>query len=133
MGDGVVLEQGTHSELLRNETGPYARLVAAQQLREKRDVDLRDSDKDTIASGEADNTEKKVRTEGLGHKISGHSVASDICEQKGQAIGNKKQEHDYSLLYLFMRMGKLNRDVWRNYGIGAVAACCAYHSVYCHV
>ncbi|CCA75810.1 probable Leptomycin B resistance protein pmd1 [Serendipita indica DSM 11827] len=35
MGDGQVLEQGTHAELLRDTEGPYAKLVAAQKLREQ--------------------------------------------------------------------------------------------------
>ena len=35
MGDGQVLEQGTHAELLRDTQGPYAKLVAAQKLKEQ--------------------------------------------------------------------------------------------------
>jgi ATP-binding cassette subfamily B (MDR/TAP) protein 1 len=34
MGDGMVLERGTHAELLRHEDGSYARLVQAQKLKE---------------------------------------------------------------------------------------------------
>src|SRR5882762_205215 len=34
MGDGLILQKGRHSELLQDENGPYARLVAAQKLRE---------------------------------------------------------------------------------------------------
>ncbi|KAG8776067.1 GTPase-activating protein, partial [Serendipita sp. 398] len=34
MGDGMVLEQGTHAQLLQDPNGPYAKLVAAQRLRE---------------------------------------------------------------------------------------------------
>ena len=37
MGGGVVLERGKHDELLSNEDGPYARLVAAQRFREAHD------------------------------------------------------------------------------------------------
>src|ERR1700760_3028189 len=37
MGDGMVLERGTHDELLADETGPYAKLVAAQKLRESQE------------------------------------------------------------------------------------------------
>lgn len=53
MGNGLVIEQGTHSELLQDENGPYSRLVTAQKHREKREVELKDSDSDTAASGEA--------------------------------------------------------------------------------
>ena len=38
MGEGAVQEMGKHDELLRNENGLYAHLVAAQRLRETRDV-----------------------------------------------------------------------------------------------
>ena len=37
MGNGVILESGTHEELVRGENGPYARLVAAQKLRDARE------------------------------------------------------------------------------------------------
>jgi ATP-binding cassette subfamily B (MDR/TAP) protein 1 len=121
MGDGIVLEQGTHSELLRDQNGPYSRLIAAQQLREKREVN---SESDAAASDEAEDMEKKARDEvPLGRKNTGHSLASDIIEQRVKAQGGEKREDDYSLPYLFMRMGKLNRAGWRNYGIGVVAAC----------
>jgi ATP-binding cassette, subfamily B (MDR/TAP), member 1 len=121
MGDGIVLEQGTHSELLRDQNGPYSRLIAAQQLRAKREVD---SESDTAASDEPEDMENKARDEvPLGRKNTGHSLASDIIEQRAKAQGEEKREDDYSLPYLFMRMGKLNRAGWRNYGIGVVAAC----------
>ena len=127
MGDGLVLEQGTHSELLRDEKGPYSRLVAAQKLRERREVELKDSDSDTTTSGEAEDMEKKARNEvPLGRKNSGHSLASEIIEQRGKAQGVEKEEDDYSLPYLFMRMGKLNRAGWTNYGYGIIAAGCTY-------
>ena len=44
MGDGLVLESGTHNELLMNEEGPYARLVNAQKLREAREKAAKDND-----------------------------------------------------------------------------------------
>jgi ATP-binding cassette, subfamily B (MDR/TAP), member 1 len=36
------------------------------------------------------------------------------------------QEDDHSLPYLFMRIGKLNRAGWKNYGIGVIAASSTY-------
>jgi ATP-binding cassette, subfamily B (MDR/TAP), member 1 len=126
MGDGLILEQGTHSELLRDEKGPYSRLVAAQKLREKREVELKDSESDAASSGgEAEDMEKKARNEvPLGRKNSGHSLASEIIEQRKKAQDAEKEEHDYSVPYLFMRMGKLNRAGWTNYGYGIIAASC---------
>jgi len=122
MGEGLVIEQGTHNELLRDENGPYSRLVTAQKLREKREID-KDSDSDTAASGEAEDIEKKVRNEiPLGRQNSGHSLASEIIAQRQTVQGGEKDD-DYNLPYLFMRMGKINRDGWKNYQFGIIAAC----------
>jgi ATP-binding cassette subfamily B (MDR/TAP) protein 1 len=132
MGDGLILEQGTHSELLRDENGPYSRLVAAQKLREKREDELKDSDSDTAASGEASGIEKKTRDEvPLGRRNSGHSLASEIIEQRRKAEGGEKGEDDYNLSYLFMRMGKINRAGWNNYVLGFIAASCTYTFTCC--
>jgi ATP-binding cassette, subfamily B (MDR/TAP), member 1 len=130
MGDGLVLEQGTHSELLRDENGPYSRLVAAQKLREKREVEYKDSDSVVTDDGDTVDMEKMAQNEmPLGAKNSAHSLASDIIAQKKLSQGDEKKEEDYGLVYLFMRMGKLNQASWRNYGLGVVAASCIYPSV----
>lgn len=129
MGDGLILQQGTHSELLRDEYGPYSRLVAAQRLREKHDVELRDSNSNPIVSGETNDAEKNTRNENpLGRKDSHHSLASGIMKQKKKLQGDEIKQDDHTLPYLFMRMGKLNRAGWRPYGLGVVAACGIYPS-----
>lgn len=120
MGDGLVLEQGTHNELLDNENGAYARLVAAQKLRESQqrsDGDSEDAEK------EAEEMEKAVREEiPLGRKNTGqHSLASELIEKRLEA---HKKDHDaeYSLPYLFKRIGSMHRAGWKNYAIGSIAA-----------
>ncbi|KAJ7366944.1 P-loop containing nucleoside triphosphate hydrolase protein [Mycena albidolilacea] len=120
MGDGLVLEQGTHNELLDNENGAYARLVAAQKLRESQqrsDGDSEDTEK------EAEEMEKAVREEiPLGRKNTGqHSLASELIEKRLQ---DHKTDHDaeYSLPYLFKRIGSMHRAGWKNYAIGSIAA-----------
>src|ERR1700761_6528141 len=49
LSDGIVLEQGTHQELMSRDTegkdGHYRKLVAAQKLREARKTDIRIDDK----------------------------------------------------------------------------------------
>jgi ATP-binding cassette subfamily B (MDR/TAP) protein 1 len=131
MGDGLVLEQGTHSDLLRNAHGPYSRLVTAQKLREKREVGIKDSDSHTSASGNAKYTEDKCRDEiPFGLKTPGLSP-SETVEHKKNLQDSGMKEDDHSLPYLFVRMGKLNRVGWRNYGIGVVAACGIYPFVSC--
>jgi ATP-binding cassette subfamily B (MDR/TAP) protein 1 len=52
------------------------------------------------------------------------SLASDIIRTEGET--QRWAKADYSLPYLFMRMGKINRAAWKNYVIGFVAACSTY-------
>ncbi|KAH9849517.1 P-loop containing nucleoside triphosphate hydrolase protein [Lenzites betulinus] len=124
MGDGVILESGTHNELLRDENGPYARLVQAQKLRDAREKrTLQDDDSDTAAS--AENEEKEIERQvaeevPLQRQKSGRSLASEILEKRQAEAG--KEHNDYSLPYIFKRMGHINSDVWRQYLIGAIAA-----------
>ncbi|KAH8104691.1 P-loop containing nucleoside triphosphate hydrolase protein [Cristinia sonorae] len=124
MGGGVILESGTHNELLQDINGPYARLVAAQRLRDSR-PQQEDTDDDTAASGEGDeDIEKKAEDEvPLGRtqsRKSQRSLASEALEQKRQDKEGQKKE--YSLVYLFYRMGLINRDGWKKYIFGSLAA-----------
>lgn len=120
MGDGLVVEQGTHNELLQAD-GAYARLVQAQKLREQRPV-LPDDDS-AASVDEHEDMEKLAREEvPLGRKNTGRSLASDILEQKRQAAAAEKEKGDLSLFTLFIRMGKLIREQWKNYFFGAVFA-----------
>jgi ATP-binding cassette subfamily B (MDR/TAP) protein 1 len=124
MADGLILEQGTHSELLDNENGPYSRLVAAQQLREMRDVELRKSDTDA-SDDKGGNMEQMARDEiPLGRQKSSPLLANEVISQKEQ--NQNDAQNDHGLFYVFVRMCKLNRTAWKKYGIGVVAACRAY-------
>jgi ATP-binding cassette subfamily B (MDR/TAP) protein 1 len=128
MGDGIVLEQGTHSELLQEENGHYSQLVAAQKLRERREVGLDDADGETASNKDSDiDMAKTVENEfPLDPKISAPSLASEIIKQKH--FGEMEEESP-SLSYLFVRMGKLNKAAWKNYGIGFVTACSTCSSI----
>ncbi|KAJ7761539.1 P-loop containing nucleoside triphosphate hydrolase protein [Mycena maculata] len=119
MGDGHVLEQGTHNELLNDENGAYARLVQAQKLRESQD----DGDSEGTAQEEKEEMEKAVRAEiPLGRKNTGqHSLASELIEKRLEEHKNGKEE-DYDLVYLFRRMGALNKAAWKKYLFGAICA-----------
>lgn len=121
MGDGLVLESGTHTELIDTD-GAYARLVQAQKLREGRKGD---SDEDDNNSEEASvkDMEKEAREEiPLGRKNTSRSLASEIIEQKKQATGEVHDQEDLSMFQLFRRMAPLIRDQWKNYLIGSVFA-----------
>ncbi|GJE98503.1 multidrug resistance-associated ABC transporter [Phanerochaete sordida] len=128
MGDGLVLESGTHDELLKDEHGAYARLVNAQKLREAREKAAQptaDDGSDTAAGSEAheESIEKQAEKEiPLGRSQTGNrSLASEIMEQRN-ADKEVEKANKYSFLYLFIRMGKINGDVWHLYLIGGIAA-----------
>ncbi|KAG8689205.1 GTPase-activating protein [Ceratobasidium sp. 395] len=129
MGDGMVLEQGTHNQLLKNSDGPYATLVEAQKLREEEQKE---------AARQNDSDDEKTKTPGtpasekvdvpledmepLKRTATGNrSIASEILsarEKKGSRYGTT----DHSFTYLFKRMGLINRDSWKLYVWGCIAA-----------
>lgn len=119
MGEGRVIESGTHAELLQH-NGAYMRLVEAQKLREGDDVE---------SDEEEDKAQKPVQKEiPLDRKSTNHSLASDILEQKRRQEAVEEEEEDYSVFYMFKRMAPLCRHQWSNYVIGAIFACSAFYS-----
>jgi ATP-binding cassette, subfamily B (MDR/TAP), member 1 len=132
MGDGLVLESGTHNDLIQG-GGAYARLVQAQKLREGRE-NTAQVDSDDVSEDSGHTVKKEAPEEiPLGRKNTGHSLASEILEQKRQQMKPSRQNEEreaYSLFYLVRRMSTLVRDQWRNYLIGAVFACCTYYFLY---
>ena len=60
----------------------------------------------------------------LGRKNTRYSLASEIIEHN--AGEDKKKKRDLGLPYLFMRMGKLNRQAWWHYSVGAIFASSTY-------
>ena len=94
MGNGLVLESGTHDELLRDENGAYARLVQAQKLRDNREKRTLDSDSDTAASAEDEAAIEKQAAEEvpLERQKSGRSLASELIEKKLDEHAGEKRE-----------------------------------------
>ncbi|PPQ91666.1 hypothetical protein CVT25_012879 [Psilocybe cyanescens] len=122
MGDGLMLEQGTHNDLLQAD-GAYARLVQAQKLREgKEKVPGKDDESDS----EEEDMEKAAREEiPLGRRNTGQSLASEILEQKRKAAdaSGENKDEDYNMFYLFKRMAPIIRDQWKSYLYGSICAC----------
>ncbi len=84
-------------------------------------------DSDTAGDSEPEDMEKQAREEvPLGRKNTGHSLASELIEKKLQSKAGKSDD-DINLYTLFYRMALLNREGWRRYIVGIIAAICEYH------
>jgi len=128
MGEGVVLESGSHRELIALD-GAYARLVQSQKLREEEKVvggsEESESREGSVGPDGVHETamEKAAREEiPLGRKNTGRSLASEILEQKRQEAGESKKDKDHGLIFLFKRMGMIGRDQWPRYVGGSIFA-----------
>lgn len=138
MGDGVVLESGTHNELLSKMNGLYARLVHAQELRDtsnnndgstdsliqqtKNTSDLDSKDSSSVYPG-ADVEKEAADEVPLGRQSTGRSlVSAQLAEKQARGMEERSKDKEYSLTYLFMRMGKINASSRNQYLLGLLAA-----------
>ena len=127
MGNGMVLEHGTHNELLSNEDGPYARLVSAQKLRQTNPAD---DENNTPDASQADLMTKAEVQEAVKEEVplgrtttgSGRSLASEALEKKRADGFGKFGAKEYHMAYLFKRMGRINRSDLNLYIGGAIFA-----------
>lgn len=130
MGEGVVLESGTHNDLLVKPNGLYARLVHAQELREAEPTVEADpaiskrASRDSAATDVDANIEKEAAEEvPLGRQTTGRSLASaQLAEKQLEGLEERTKMKDYSLAYLFMRMGKINASSRNQYFLALIAA-----------
>ena len=97
-----------------------AELVAEPVAVEAAEVtDIPEDEKEDAKADEvADFVKEEVP---LGRKNTNRSLASEILEQKQKE--KKPEEDDYSLFYLFKRMGIINKSEWRRYVVGVIFAC----------
>ncbi|KDR78665.1 hypothetical protein GALMADRAFT_244150 [Galerina marginata CBS 339.88] len=121
---GEVLQRGTHNELLLDAEATYAKLVAAQKLREGLEVPV---------------VPQEVEVVPLQRRMSGLSVGGgDAVSEKAVSIDPAKEETTmlfpsvdkvYSITYLFRRMWRIGQSNWPLYlygTLGAVAVGCVY-------
>jgi ATP-binding cassette, subfamily B (MDR/TAP), member 1 len=124
MGNGVVLEQGTHNELLSNPEGAYAKLVQAQKLREQQQKDAAGGDSEEASTKGAEEVEDMeeiaAKEVPLGRSKTSRSLASELAEKRAEEKQEKKDDH--SLWTVLKRMALLNREGWAMYGRGIIAA-----------
>lgn len=113
LGEGLVLEQGSHDELLQA-NGAYAGLVQAQKLKAQDDSDIEDVTQTAAPEKQVANKEISIS-----RVDTGHSLASEIIKQKSKSSEDSKTK-DLSIFMLFVRMGRLCRKQWKNYVIGTI-------------
>lgn len=127
MGGGEILEQGTHNSLLENEEGAYATLVANQKLSQtaaehaSADVEA-DSDDDEVVPG----SPLDEKFPGLKRSVTGRSVASALLEQqRTRREAEEEAKEKIGFFTIFKRLLTLNKEHWRWYVAGTVAAICS--------
>ncbi|WVW81061.1 hypothetical protein I302_103052 [Kwoniella bestiolae CBS 10118] len=137
MGGGEILEQGTHNELLANENGPYAQLVANQKLAQEavedslKVVPPEDQLLSRVKSTTADSPIKEKDLSELKRAITGRSLASaamdDVrAKREADALDEDRLPSSWGM---YMRLLKLNakQKNWYFFGsIGAIASGMVY-------
>ncbi|KAG9046650.1 GTPase-activating protein [Tulasnella sp. UAMH 9824] len=126
IGDGTVLEHGTHNQLLSNQDGPYAQLVSAQKL--KGEEGLNESDAEDKVAGrvptkpEIEDIVADEIPELLEGGDLGRSLASDTWKPGLEKPESEREKSAHGLWYLLKRMALLDREDWALYLIGVIAA-----------
>lgn len=120
MSKGIILETGTHDQLLANPEGAYAALVRAQALKEEVEGEdggtATEDDADALAQREAEEARQMATIKRTG---TGRSEVSEILDKKADAEdGHKHKEH--GVMYLLIRLVKEIPDAKWYYVVGAV-------------
>lgn len=118
MGDGCVLESGTHTELLEKGTA-YTRLVETQRLREA--PDFPDSD---------EWLNKSIQEDLLLTTAANHGPRLANVAAKEDVHITTQMDEDYGLFYIFKRMIPLSRKQWSRYTTAAILACSKFIALF---
>lgn len=131
-GKGVILEQGTHQQLLDNENGPYYNLVNAQKIRAgELGEDLYntvDEEQRKMAQREEEDEIREAKLQGMSEPkrmLSAQSGQSGLQSEEEEAKHKRR-----SIFYLLYRLSLINKDhIWTLYVpgiIGSVASGAVY-------
>lgn len=119
LSGGVVLEEGSHHDLLADPEGPYSKLVAAQKLKEEVAEDgssnAEENPEDLLAQ------EKEDLGDELKRAGTSRSAASIALSHRLKAAANAP-ESNAGILPLFFRIGRLNKGQALSYTLGCIAA-----------
>lgn len=139
IGDGKVVESGTHHDLLQDPNGAYARLVNVQALREQQEheefvADAAALTGDTAAEepenskGETAHAATVPQVEATGtwieltrrDTIGSKSISSEVL--KAAQLARDDEPLEYSATHLIKRIATINKDSMWIYFIGTIAA-----------
>lgn len=114
MGEGLVLQSGTHTELLKDQDGPYARLVNTQRIREQ------ENEASTVINTETEVVPKSPEAQfRLTRARTGSKATRSVHDAEA---GIHTKAHNRSMLYVFGRMILINKEDWGKYTVGLIAA-----------
>lgn len=115
MGEGLVLQSGTHSELLKDQDGPYARLVSTQRIREQ--------ENEASAPGKSNIAEFIAEKSSEAHGTFPITIAANNTARIVQGVKSENADaHNRGMSYVFGRMIYINRKDWIKYTVGVIAA-----------
>jgi ATP-binding cassette subfamily B (MDR/TAP) protein 1 len=120
MSKGIILETGTHDQLLADSDGAYSALVRAQALKEEVEDEnggtATEDDAEALARQEAEDARQMATIKRTG---TGRSEVSEILDKKtGAEEGHKQKEH--GVMYLLLRLVKEIPDAKWYYVVGAI-------------
>lgn len=120
MSKGIILETGTHDQLLSNPDGAYTGLVRAQALKDEVEGEdggtTAEDDAEALAQQEAEEARNMATIKRTG---TGRSEASEILDKKhAEEDGKKPKEH--GVMYLLLRLVKEIPDAKWYYVIGTI-------------
>lgn len=108
MGKGIILETGTHKQLLAR-GGAYAQLVDAQKIRANvAETDKIDEEEEQMIA--LRKMASRERPSGLEKRNSRTSITSLILRKRDLEMAAQGKEKMPNLFYLLYRLGKLNKE-----------------------
>ena len=126
MGEGEIVEKGTHYSLLADENGAYAQLVQNQKLSQKAAEKLAEDEEEEEDVDSIPGSPMSEKVPGLHRQITGRSIASALLEQQhARREEEAAQRGKISFMRLFARLIKLNGKHWKWYILGVIGAICS--------
>lgn len=120
MSKGVILETGTHDQLLADENGAYSALVRAQALKEEVEGEdgghADEEDEQALLAQEAEEARHMAFIKRTG---TGRSEASEILDRQ-HAEEDAKKPKEHGVMYLLIRLVKEIPDAKWYYFIGTI-------------